>query len=981
MPLTPALAEVKLSKVDQKTSAKLILPGSLTTAQNVVMTQSGRYDRRSGTSLLTTISGARNIQDHNRELLIGTADTLYSRFASADNARGVLTSFDTRSEPVNNTPFEQTSHDMVITNGQEWSVWRDSRSGIRYSVRNVATGAYVVSEGVIVPTGGLSGDMVEPRVWAVGTNILVTYYLGDVSGTTTFLYGRKIAVATPTSVGAEVEIDDDMVPGGTGLDSFAGYDGVVYSATEIVLAYISNGTSDERVRLRLWDVGTMTSTTVLTEAADRGPGKGGIALIGSSGGYYVAHAQGDSTNLVRLLIAASDLSSFTTTATAKTYGAAVTLRSVTGFVDGSGNAFILVTRMVTSGATTRPAVDYMLRNSNGTTQDINTFHGSALASHAFTSGGSRYVLMNMAVEQPTGINTRSSHFIVNLGTGSVVGRIHSSVAAVPTPNRGTARILPAVQTTSTGFAVATGYRISTTQLGASISYFDPSSRKRWVESSGVTVIPGSWPRIYDGLGVTELGFEAYPHRVNATQSGASGLANGTYYYRMTWYWVDATGRIHESEPSPAESFTVTGGPRAVTLTVETLQATNKTSTLDVQDPVLRVYRTEVNPSEEAVASFFLVGITTNDLTAATIQFIDTTTDADLVDGELLYTAGQTVLENTPTSPMTSAAAWNQRFWSTDKDTLYFSKLLEDTQGIRSNDTQFITVSDSYGDFVALADGGSRLLAFKQGAIYSITGSGPSNTGEGDFQVVDRLELPLGSKSQFGVLSTEVGVFFQDYATSQIWLLGDAGAEYIGAPIETLMSGLTVVDTVQVGRQIRFYTSNGTTLVYDLFHKQWTWFTGQAAACAGVIDGVAHYALASTGAVRYDDSSVWTEAGTTYQAVLETGWMSFAGLSGHQRTYTIVVLGDAPGSHTLSIKPSFKFGTGTYTQTLASASLGATHAFRVEAPVKLAYQRSTSIKIRLEDSSPSTAGFNLEALVLDVGIDRKIARLPAANRAT
>jgi hypothetical protein len=968
--LTPQNVEVRFGAADTKGSQKLSIPGTLEVAQNVVMTETGRYDRREGTAALTTQAGVRNIHDHGNELLLGTPDVLYSRFANTNNNRGNLTSFDTRTETVNNTPFSQAGHDMTVVSlaSRQWSVWVDGRGGIRYSVRDISTGAYIVSEGIIT-----TGDMTAPRVFALSTDVLITYLDANNSGTTT-LYGCKIAAFTPASVGAEITIDSEYLAGaGFPLN---GYDGVALSSSEVLLAYtcaFGGSSTDERIRMKLWNVGTMTGTTTLSESADSGAtGSGGVAIIHSSGSYHVVHSSGGAFYKIRLLIAASDLSSFTTTATIKDFGGTTTLKHVTGFLDGSSRDWIFAQAEVASGDLTRSVIHAYSRTAAGVVTERYTKYGFQLASSPFVSGASVYVCV--VTPLPGDLTTTASWFVMDTLTGTLVGRALSrraSATQLGTPT------LPVPQVTSSGFVVAAAYQVSTSQVGATLVHIAPSVRQRWLECQGTTVIPGSWPRIYDGLGVTELGFEGPPFIVGYLQSGSAGLADGTYYYRLTWFWVDGTGFEHESEPSPAAPFTVTGGPANYTLTVETLTATLKQA--PSQSALLRVWRTTGNPSAASGAAFFLAGTVANS-GGVTISFVDAMADATLVTKQRLYTLGDTVLANTPSSPAAAMATWGGRLWGWDGDFLIYSKLLEDSRGVSHSDVNFMPVLDSYGDGVALADAGSRLLAFKRTAIYAVTGQGPDNLGVGEFPPIDRLELPLGARSQHSIVSTELGVLFQDHLTGQIWLIGDNGAEYIGAPVEALSSALTIVDAVQVGRQVRFYSSSGTTLVFDLHHKIWTWWTGQAAVGAGAINGLAHY-VTSTGAVWHDDPIAWTEAGAAYQAVLETGWLSFAGLAGHQRTYRVHALGENLGAHTVSFKPSYRFGTGTETKALASSAILAGHGYRVEFRPSLTYQRSTAIKVRIEDNSPSTAGWGLEALVLEVGIDRKAARLPTAHRAT
>lgn len=127
--------------------------------------------------------------------------------------------------------------------------------------------------------------------------------------------------------------------------------------------------------------------------------------------------------------------------------------------------------------------------------------------------------------------------------------------------------------------------------------------------------------------VVKMGITPPSVAMTLGQSGAAGLANGTYLYYYTFY--NTTDGV-ESAPSPQASITVAGGPRQVDISVITADATSP-----LQTTHKRIYRTTVGG-----ATFYRVNTVTN----ATTTYTDTTADASL--GATCTTEGLSVFPNT-----------------------------------------------------------------------------------------------------------------------------------------------------------------------------------------------------------------------------------------------------------------------------------------------------------------------------------------------
>lgn len=980
-PLQPTTVEVRLTKLDGKTSDKLSVPGTLTTAQNVEMTTTGRYDRRPGTLFLDTVVGATRLHAGEREVLVGSDDTLYSDLDGAFEARGSIAGYRSRHTPINVSSFQQLSHDFIQAGGFDWHVWTES-TGIRYCVRDSSTGAYLVVDGVIATNG--ANPFTRPRLTLAGTNVLVTY-AEDTGAGDRILNGRKIALATPDTVSAASVIESQWHS-----LIWGPYDVVLRpGTTKVCVALHTQGAGiTVRLRLREWDVATMTSSASL-DSASRGTGPAAKAWVASfvdtAGGSYtlVTANQDDSPNTIPARVDRAT--------TAVGLGGAITynnifssaivgdvFRNVTAVLDGSSTLHVLA-ELSSSVASTRNQLWYLSRTSGGAVTGPAIRYGFRLMSRAFSFNGT---LLALAVAGVTTVSAGEdrSYYLVELTTGTIVGRALGSLGAGSTATVG---LLPSYVVEAEDVLLPSQFYVSTTQQGACMVRFDLPLPARWLEIAGITLVPGSTIYVYDGAGLSELGFYHPVSLTGVNQASGLGPGAGIYYYRGTWVWTDAQGRLHRSEPSEAVGVTTIGTGNA-RLTVLTLNATLKSA--PVQGAVLELWRTEKNPSSAATAAFYFVVAVDNDPTVDTQVIDDLTTDAVLVTHARLYTLGNVVLGNGTPPPANCLAAWNGRVWAAERDLVWYSKELEDGFGVSFADVNFVQVSDDRGDVVAIADAGQRLLIAKSSALYTIAGDGPDNTGKGAFSPVRRLPYALGARSSVSTIATELGVFFQDDASGVIWLLPPDGAPVaIGREVETLSAELEITDAVVVParRQVRFLSREGITLIYDMAHQLWTSNTEQEAVTGAVVDDVFGYATTS-GELRFDDTDTWVEGGggageQPYIAALETSWVSPNQIAGYARVFAVVAAGVDLGEHQLAMQLRYRYDDGTEDEANVTASAtDEAFGYRVEGRPHLRNQQAGAVRVRLEDDAPQTAGFGFEALSLTVGLRPGRQRLAKAN---
>lgn len=257
----------------------------------------------------------------------------------------------------------------------------------------------------------------------------------------------------------------------------------------------------------------------------------------------------------------------------------------------------------------------------------------------------------------------------------------------------------------------------------------------------VLVLGGGTPLVLDGYHVADMGFEHYPYQtlLDAAANTTGGtMAQGTYFYRFTFEWVDSTGRRHQSAPTPACEINMSGGAYAgntnsVDWELRRLPLSRKhfpfgSAAADVRHPVrIVVWRTTANGT---------VYYRRNDDTRAFVgaaSWVDTLDDgsASLTSQEILYTQ-RGELSHGPTPPTLALAGWGDRLAGIDAERgnrIWFSKTVQSGEFPQYSEALSLTIP-SAGTLRALASLDGKLYAFGDGGIFMVYGDGPDNAGGG-----------------------------------------------------------------------------------------------------------------------------------------------------------------------------------------------------------------------------------------------------------
>jgi len=489
-----------------------------------------------------------------------------------------------------------------------------------------------------------------------------------------------------------------------------------------------------------------------------------------------------------------------------------------------------------------------------------------------------------------------------------------------------------------GFQVAGIY----SQLGINLATFNfLTSGMVTAELGGSLHLAGGQLYQFDGTKPVEHGFHVFPEDIGTTTSVNGGsMTSDTYYYVATYEWTDGQGILHRSAPSVPVKMAVPAGSstNSVTINVPMLRLTAKTAN---NPPRIVVYRwSATNPVYYQINS----PITTypNNPAVDSVQIVDTlaqTGNVSIIGNAILYTTGG-VIEHTAAPAVTSMCAYGTRLFAIDaedQNLLWYSKQVISNVPVEMSDLltlyvpPTISATGSTGPMRCLSALDDKLIIFKSGAIYYITGVGPDNTGaNNDFSNPQFVTSTVGCANQNSIVFTPEGLMFQ--SDKGIWLLGrDLNTSYVGAPVEAYNSIPVVSANAMPGtNQVRFRLSNGVTLMYDYYFKQWGTFVGISGVSSTIYQGL-ETVITAPRIVSPPSQTPYTLPSQVYQETpgkyldgsspvlmsFQTGWMSMAGIQGYERFYQLLVLGNYLSPFKLNVQFAYDYISAINQSTLVS----------------------------------------------------------------
>lgn len=527
-------------------------------------------------------------------------------------------------------------------------------------------------------------------------------------------------------------------------------------------------------------------------------------------------------------------------------------------------------------------------------------------------------------------------------------------------------------------------------------------------------VGGGVPRTYDGVALVETGFQLFPDEVGITAGGVGSLSSGSYQYKFLWSWINATGELVRGITSTPSTVAVTAG-QAVALSIATLPISVRDVLPAGATVAVEVYRTIANGTTfyrlpGSVSSPTLNATTYAGTTAGSIAVADTFSDAELQNGELLYTNGG-ILDWEPPPAYIAASVHGQRLVVLPSEDT--SSFVPSSQWVTGEQLRFSSFNKGYvpaesGPLTGCASMDGKLFLLTQAAAYVTLGNGPDNLGNNQYpppQLV--VGVDAGPLPASPVVTTPLGIIYQ--SVKGLTLIDRAlNQQFIGADVEAFTIGPWVLRSILVHprlQQIHFQvddgrdipgaefgtlvTSNGGyRLVYDYFQSQWSMDPNCGAQDACLYQGN-YTQVRSDGVVWQETPGLYLDNGAAYSSLVETPWIKLAGLQGFQRLYYMELLGTYGSDFTLTLDVAYSYAeTSPSVPSYDSAdtvTLNGAGVFAAGGTFSIRHhlgKKCSAVKFRIREVNVrgSGLGMGLSDLSLEYGVKKGLLKLPAAQTA-
>lgn len=907
--------------IDTKTDKAQVQLGKFLNMQNSVFTVGGALSKRNGYGRLTSLpdASATFLTTFKNDLTaIGDSLEAYSSTTEQWFNRGNIQPLqlsvmagirNNLNQSQVDSAYSSTGFTCIVYTSQVPS--NLSTAQYLYSIQDSITGQTVIAPTVITQADPTLGT---PRVFLLGRNFIIVFTNKVVS--TYHLKYFTVNTSIPTTVSAPTDITTSYTPAST-----VNFDGMVYNNT-LYLAW--NGASSSGIKMATLSASlSLSSTTnpdpsheatLMSVTVDSAAQVIWVSYYNSatSTGYAFALSPLLGTILAPTeIIASGTLLNLTATAQSGVLSFLYEISNTYSYDSSIATNYIEANTLTQAGTLGTPSI---LDRSVG------------LASKAFLLNGVQYVLASYSsLYQSTYFLIQSNgNVIAKLAYGNGGGYLTLGLPSA-TVNGSTVKVgylfKDLIQAVNKNTNVPTGSQVAGvySQTGVNLAAFNLTTQG--IESAEIGSnlnLSGGFLWGYDGYTPVENNFFVWPDSVEGTTATTGGnLAAQIYFYQFTYEWPDNQGNAFRSAPSipiqidASSSMTATN---ANTLTVPTLRLTYK-----IANPVKIVgYRWSTAQQVYYQFTSILMPVL-NDPTIDFVTLVDTTSDADILGNNILYTTGG-VVEDINGPAFDSVFLFDDRLWgitSEDKNLLWYSKQVIEATPVEMSDLFTLYVAPSIGaqgstgPLTCGAAMDDKLILFKATGMNYINGTGPDNTGiNSQYSQPIFITSTIGCSNQKSIVFQPQGLMFEfvSEAGNQIWLLGrDLSTQYIGAPVEALTKNATVQSAVNIPgtNQVRFTLSSGITIVFDYYYQQWNTFIGVPAISSTLFQGV-HTYINSFGQVFQETPGLYLDGSNPVVMSFTTSWIHLADIQGYQRAYFFYLLGTYFSPHLLNVQIAYDY---------------------------------------------------------------------------
>ena len=522
-----------------------------------------------------------------------------------------------------------------------------------------------------------------------------------------------------------------------------------------------------------------------------------------------------------------------------------------------------------------------------------------------------------------------------------------------------------------------------------------------LEAGDATLFGGGVLRAYDGKTISVLGFPQYPEipmaagvEVVPTASpsfvaaGAIGASEGAYSVCYTFEWVDANGVTHQSSPSKVVRVkNADDGTEKVALGAKFKHTLPPLLTYRDVYPYfssgvrLVVWRTQADQSV-----FYRLPVGDDFFNSTGVGFEGFTDDYLAKQQELIFNPLNNLAEVPPLAPgpVSFLARYRNRLVLVSKEApgvFYFSKVLTPGAPIEFNYQQFFqTVQGGVVPLNSAMEMDEKLILFAEDHVYWTAGDGPAPNGTGsDYSNPYRVPTEVGCASPRSLTLSSEGIFFQ--APKGLYRLGrDLSLQYAGAPIENVLLRLkiTSANTLMDSQRIVFTLANGTALAYDSLVGKWSLWANLRAADASSF-GVRYVWVAPDGSVYRETPGAYSDVGTPVLREVATSVLSFAGISGAQRAWRLILRGTWYSPHKLLVSIAYdEEQVPSQVEEIDATVEPALYEYEI----RFKKERSTAFQVTIHEQMDAPGeGFSLLSLALLLGVEPKLHLLPRSRSGT
>jgi len=394
--------------------------------------------------------------------------------------------------------------------------------------------------------------------------------------------------------------------------------------------------------------------------------------------------------------------------------------------------------------------------------------------------------------------------------------------------------------------------------------------------------------------ISEQSFFDFP-QIQVINDDTSGdmTAGGTYAYQAIYQWVNGEGEIVWSAPSISQSVAdITGTSMKIYFTP---------APFFTQKPgaQLKLYRT-INAGV-LYQLVYTVALDTLPV-GGNWYYVDTMSDDDLEDNEIIYTSGG-VLGSFPFPSSAGFVESNGRIWSISRDdttTVYYSLPERPSVALGFNPSLAVKAPATGGDVVCMGNLDEKLILFKKDSIYVVAGN-PANAlnQNSTLSLPTLVNSPVGCITPKSVVTTPVGLMFQ--SNKGIYLLDRSlTVSYIGARVEAYNNyTITSATLLHEDNKVKFSCLEGPVIVYDYYYNEWTVET-DLYYTSTVLFQDKYTGLNLAGEVYQANPNVYKRDGDNYKFLVQMPWQKPYGVQGEYFIKDILFLGVYSGQHILRV---------------------------------------------------------------------------------